>query len=112
MHNPPPAKKTSGCWKKKTAWLKTQLFGRASRKTVLKERHPDQACLFNEAGAPVGVMVPVHEHGKSLCATLSWVMVIVHEFSEEQICAADGAQLTRNGEEISKRLDEIIAVKP
>ena len=32
-------------------WLKAQLFGRSSEKTLAEERNPDQAWLFNEAEA-------------------------------------------------------------
>ena len=30
-------------------WLKAQLFGRSSEKTLAEQRNPDQAWLFNEA---------------------------------------------------------------
>lgn len=56
-------------------------MGRASQKTVLKMRHPDQAWLFNEpevlaqptSCVLVNVMISTHEHGKNgfkrVCAT-------------------------------------------
>lgn len=98
-------------------WLKGQLFARSSEKTLVEERHPDQARLFNEAEAlahaaaqaPISVTIPAHERGiggrKKLSAALPRVEV-VHDLSEDQKrCAADGTALKRIGEEISEQLD-------
>jgi transposase len=98
-------------------WLKAQLFGRSSEKTVVEELNPEQARLFNEAealargavSAPQSITIPAYERGKSgrkkISAALPRVDVI-HDVPEDQkICAVDGAALERIGEEISEQLD-------
>ncbi len=98
-------------------WLKSQLFGRASEKTPPAQCNPDQRWLFNEAEALVQAAkrtttclhVPAHERRrrgrKALPAHLPRVDV-VHDLPEDQkVCAADGTQLTRIGEEISEQLE-------
>jgi transposase len=106
-----------GLLEEENRWLKGQLFGRSTEQTPVEERNPDQAWLFNEAEAlaqaaeraPLSVTIPAHERGKGgrkkLSAALPRVDV-VHDLPDEQkVCAADGAQLTRIGEEISEQLD-------
>ena len=98
-------------------WLKGQLFGRSSEKTLAAEVSPDQAWLFNEAealakaaeSAPQSIQIPSHartKHGrKPLSAALPRIEV-VHDLPEaEKVCAADGTALERIGEEISEQLD-------
>jgi transposase len=98
-------------------WLKGQLFGRSSEKTLAEERNPDQAWLFNEAEAlaraaesvPQSITIPAHERGKGGRGKLSATLPrdeVVHDLSaEEKVCAADGTALVRIGEEISEQLD-------
>lgn len=98
-------------------WLKGQLFGRSSEKTLAEEINPAQVGLFEHAralveephGASVTVRIPAHERGKGgrkkLSAALPRVEVI-HDLPDHQkICIADGAALERIGEEISEQLD-------
>jgi transposase len=98
-------------------WLKSQLFGRASEKTPPEQCNPDQRWLFNEAEALVQaaeralstatIAARARRRGgrKVLAAHLPRVDVL-HDLPEDQkVCARDGTQLKRIGEEISEQLE-------
>lgn len=102
-------------------WLKSQLFGRSSEKSLPADTSPDQRWLFNEAEAladaaatePAPITIAAHERRKrgrrKLPASLPRVEVI-HDLSEaEKICPADGTTLERIGQESSEQLEVIPA---
>jgi transposase len=106
-----------GLLEEENRWLKAQLLGRSSEKTPVQDISPDQGWLFNEAEAlasaaervPISITIPVHERGKGgrkkLSADLPRVDQ-VHDLPEAQkVCASDGTQLERIGEEVSEQLD-------
>jgi transposase len=106
-----------GLLEEENRWLKGQLFGRSSEKTVLPEVSPDQAYLFNEfealteasTAAPESITIPSHERHrrgrKKLSADLPRVD-IVHDLPEaHKVCATDGTALVRIGEQVAEQLD-------
>jgi transposase len=98
-------------------WLKSQLFGRASEKTPPAQRNPDQRWLFNEAEALVQAAertlstatIAAHARrrgGRKVLAAHLPRVDVLHDLPEDQkVCAGDGTQLKRIGEEISEQLE-------